>query len=76
MFVKNWTHWVPMAIWMIIIFVFSAQPSDALPSLGAWDLLLKKGAHFTAYAILGLLVFRATGEWKRPLIPLAATVER
>ena len=70
MFVNNliWKRWWPILLWMGMIFAFSAQPSDALPSFGVWDILLKKGAHFTAYAILGLLVFRATGEWKRPFL--------
>lgn len=47
-----WFYWVLLVIWMILIFLFSHQP--ALPKLpsGIADLLLKKSAHATAYAIL------------------------
>lgn len=61
-------QWVPLLVWMGAIYYLSAQPSDALPDAGAWDLLLKKGAHFTAYGILALLAYRVCGKWKRPFL--------
>lgn len=61
-------RWLPLLAWMAIIFYFSHQPSEALPSLGVWDLLLKKGAHFVAYAIFAGLAFRVTGRWQRPFL--------
>ena len=59
-------RWLPMLIWMVVIFWASNQSSDALPNYGIWDLLIKKAGHFIAYAILALFVFRGTMEWKRP----------
>jgi VanZ family protein len=64
-FVKRWA---PLLIWMSAIFLFSAQPSSNLPSAGTWDLVLKKSAHFVAYAILGILIYRVVGDWKRPFL--------
>jgi VanZ family protein len=42
---------------MALIFSLSSFPS--LPDYGSFDLMVKKGAHFTVYAILYLLLFRA-----------------
>ncbi len=52
-------RWLPVVIWMGVIFAFSAQPT--LPSLpGAfWDTLMKKGGHLTVYAVLAALSWRA-----------------
>lgn len=48
---------VAAALWMGVIFWFSSQPQ--LPTApGWWDLLLKKGAHLGAYALLGWLYAR------------------
>lgn len=52
-------RWLPLLAWMALIFYFSHQPKAALPSYGVWDLLVKKGAHITAYAVLALLARRA-----------------
>jgi VanZ family protein len=56
-------RWLAVALWMGVIFALSAQP--ALPKApGPWlDWLFKKSAHFTAYALLALLVWRAV-EWR------------
>jgi VanZ family protein len=59
-----WTSigwWALVILWMGVIFWFSAQPSYALPNFGAPDILIKKGAHVTEYAILGWLIQRARG---------------
>lgn len=61
-------QWLPLLLWMGAIYFMSAQPSESLPDAGAWDLLIKKGAHFTAYAILVLLAYQAWGVWKRPFL--------
>lgn len=55
-------RWAAPLIWMLLIFLFSHQPS--LPSApAAWlDLLVKKSLHALAYAILGLLWLRALRE--------------
>ena len=55
-----------MLLWMAAIFFMSNQPSEALPAYGPWDWLIKKGAHFLAYALLAVLAFRVTREGPRP----------
>ncbi len=52
------THWLPVAVWAAVIFALSSIPSLST-GLGTWDLVLRKGAHMTEYAILGLLLHRA-----------------
>jgi VanZ family protein len=51
--------WLPVVVWAAVIFAFSAVPSLGT-GLGTWDLVLRKLAHFTEYAILGALLARAT----------------
>jgi VanZ family protein len=53
--------WLPVVIWAALIFAFSSIPSLGT-GLGVWDTILRKGAHMTEYAILGLLLLRALGR--------------
>jgi VanZ family protein len=53
--------WLPVLIWAAVIFAFSSIPSLGT-GLGVWDTVLRKGAHMTEYAILGLLLLRAIGR--------------
>jgi VanZ family protein len=53
--------WLPVVIWAAVIFTFSSIPSLGT-GLGVWDTILRKGAHMTEYAILGLLLLRALGR--------------
>jgi VanZ family protein len=53
--------WLPVVIWAAVIFAFSSIPSLGT-GLGAWDTILRKGAHMTEYAILGALLLRALGK--------------
>ena len=41
-----------------VIFAFSSVPSLGT-GLGTWDLVLRKLAHLTEYAVLGALLYRA-----------------
>jgi VanZ family protein len=59
--------WLPVILWCAVIFAFSAIPSLGT-GLGVWDLILRKLAHVTEYAILAALLVRAT---QRPSIALA-----
>jgi VanZ family protein len=59
--------WVPVLVWAAVIFAFSSIPSLST-GLGFWDLLLRKLAHATEYAILGALLLRAL---ERPLVAFA-----
>jgi hypothetical protein len=50
--------WAPVVVWAAVIFAFSSIPSLGT-GLGTWDLVLRKLAHLTEYAILGALLVRA-----------------
>jgi VanZ family protein len=53
--------WLPVVAWAAVIFALSAIPHLGT-GLGTWDTILRKGAHVTEYAILGLLLVRALGR--------------
>jgi VanZ family protein len=55
---RTLTHWLPVVLWAALIFALSSIPSLS-SGLGSWDLALRKCAHLTEYAILGLLLSRA-----------------
>jgi VanZ family protein len=48
-------------VWAAVIFALSSIPHLGT-GLGTWDTVLRKGAHVTEYAILGLLLLRAAGR--------------
>lgn len=54
--------WLPVFIWCAVIYYFSSMPElkSSLPS--QWDLILRKIAHITEYAILTILFFRAAAQ--------------
>lgn len=52
-------RWLPVIIWMALIFLVSNQPKESIPDYGQWDLVLKKGGHLLAYGILAVLARRA-----------------
>lgn len=54
-------RWLPAILVMVIIFVFSSQPSDELPSFDWADTLIKKGGHIVGYAILAWSYWYAFG---------------
>jgi len=54
-------RWLPVLVWAAVIFAFSSIPSLGT-GLGTWDLVLRKLAHATEYAVLGVLLLRATGR--------------
>ena len=56
------SRWLPVLVWAGVIFAFSSVPS-LNSGLGTLDLVLRKGAHMTEYAILGMLLVRATGSY-------------
>jgi len=56
------SRWLPVVAWAAVIFAFSSVPSLST-HLGTWDLLLRKVAHMTEYAVLALLLLRATGSY-------------
>jgi VanZ family protein len=52
-------RWLMIAGWMALIFFLSSQPQLPSPPDPLADLIFKKGAHFTVYAILAVLFRRA-----------------
>jgi VanZ family protein len=58
--------WLPVILWCAVIFALSAVPS-LRTGLGAWDLIVRKLAHVTEYAVLAALLVRAT---KQPPVAL------
>ncbi len=52
-------RWLPPLAWMGLIFALSAQPTLPQMQDSLADLLLKKGAHMTEYAILFFLLWLA-----------------
>jgi VanZ family protein len=53
--------WLPVLVWAAVIFALSSVPHLGT-DLGVWDTILRKCAHVTEYAILGLLLLRALGR--------------
>ena len=53
--------WLPVVAWAALIFALSSIPHLGT-GLGTWDTILRKGAHVTEYAVLGLLLVRALGR--------------
>ena len=58
---QRFSAWAPVVLWAAVIFAFSSVPALGT-GLGVWDTVLRKGAHMTEYAILGLLLLRAVGR--------------
>jgi VanZ family protein len=55
------TCWLPLIAWCSLIFYLSSIPGLQTP-FGIWDLILRKCAHVTEYAVLFLLARRAAGN--------------
>jgi VanZ family protein len=58
---RRFAHWGPVVLWAAVIFALSSIPSLS-SGLGAWDEVLRKGAHLAEYAVLGVLLMRALGR--------------
>jgi VanZ family protein len=52
-------RWLPALVLMGVIFALSSLPAEALPYLGALDVVFKKGGHALGYGLLGLAYFYA-----------------
>src|SRR6476659_8998277 len=63
---RSVSRFAPPILLMVVIFALSAQP-DLNSGLGAWDLILRKCAHMTEYALLWFLWWRALGYGNRAL---------
>jgi VanZ family protein len=58
---RTLTLWLPVVLWAGLIFALSSIPSLGT-GLGTWDVILRKGAHMTEYAVLAVLLARALGR--------------
>jgi VanZ family protein len=58
---RRFALWAPVVVWAGVIFGLSSIPSLS-SGLGTWDEVLRKGAHLTEYAVLGMLLMRALGS--------------
>lgn len=50
--------WAPVLAWAALIFALSSVPG-LTSGLGTWDVVLRKAAHVTEFAVLGALLARA-----------------
>jgi VanZ family protein len=64
-------RWAPAVVIMAVIFVASATPSKDIPNYGIWDTLVKKGGHFTIYALLAAAYLRGLKRLEPRTIALA-----
>jgi VanZ family protein len=55
------SRWLPVVLWAAVIFALSSVPNLGT-GLGAWDVVLRKCAHASEYAVLAVLLYRALGR--------------
>ena len=60
-------RWLPALIMMAAIFALSSLPNDMLPYFGRYDVLVKKGAHATGYAMLAVAYYFALPSRLSPI---------
>ncbi len=58
-------YWLPVLLWMGLIFALSSQPSLPSHPNGLIDFVLKKGSHMAEYGILVFLLWRALSQESR-----------
>lgn len=74
-------RWLPVVAWMALIFALSAQSRVPQLDQPLLDVLVKKGWHFTEYAVLAALLWRALGwrarawMWAWPIAALYAATD-
>ena len=52
-------YWLPVILWAVVIFSFSAKPTTRTSEIYWQDFIVKKSAHVFEYGILTILLFRA-----------------
>ena len=61
-------YWLPVLLWMGVIFIASSRPSLPSHPNDTVDLIIKKAGHVTEYGVLAFLLWRAipsTGSVRR-----------
>jgi len=51
--------WAPSFFWALVIFLFSARPTNPVSEIHLMDFIVKKSAHVFEYAVLTILLYRA-----------------
>lgn len=64
------SRWLPVFLWAAVIFILSSIQTVAVSEVFVWDFAAKKTAHFLEYAVLSVLIFRATGAKLRTSVIL------
>jgi len=54
--------WLPVIVWSLVIFFFSARPTPRAGQLYWQEFVIKKSAHIIEYAIFTSLLYRALKE--------------
>lgn len=62
------TLWLPVLVWMGVIFGFSSMPINHQAEFSWLDFIFKKTAHVSEYGILFWLTYRANKSFKSSLI--------
>jgi len=57
-------YWLPVPLWMGLIFIISSRSSLPSHPNGLVDFVLKKGSHVAEYGILAFLLWRALSKGK------------
>ena len=55
--------WLPVIFWCFLIFLGSSIPSVQVSGKPLVNIIVHKSAHLFEYAVLGILVFRATKSY-------------
>ena len=68
---KRWLYyWLPVLLWMGVIFVASSRPSLPCHPNDMVDLVAKKAGHLSEYGALAFLLWRAISKERgRPALP-------
>lgn len=53
-------YWLPVFLWCVLIYYLSSLPSLRSDFSDSWDVILRKSAHITEFAILTFLLYRAS----------------
>jgi len=63
-FKRIFYYWLPVCLWALLKFTFSAHPTGQASNIDWQDFIVKKTAHVVFYAILTTLTFRALREYQ------------
>lgn len=68
---KRWlSYWLPVLLWMALIFVASSQPELPFVLNKTVDFITKKAGHVTEYSVLTFLLWRAVSKERGlPVLP-------